>query len=70
MIFVNRKVFEKNAPTEGSRAIFAHELASVAYCRRHNRFELFGLIGLQSKSFTAHFERAADLQTIKSGYGK
>ncbi len=69
LIFVNPQVFEKNAPANGIRAIIAHELAHAAYYRRHNRFELFGLIALQSKSFTARFERGADLQAIKRGYG-
>lgn len=70
LIFVNPQVFEKNAPANGIRAIIAHELAHAAYYRRHNRFELFGLIALQSKSFTARFERGADLQAIKRGYGE
>lgn len=69
IIFVNPLVFEKNTPAEGIRAIIAHELAHAAYYRRHNRFELFGLINLESKSFTARFERGADLQAIKRGYG-
>ena len=69
VIFVNPQVFEKNAPIEGVRAIVAHELAHVAYYRRHNRFELFGLAGLQLQSFAVRFERGADLQAIKRGYG-
>jgi hypothetical protein len=69
LIFVNSQVFKKNAPVNGIRAIIAHELAHVAYYRRHNRFELFGLMGLESKSFTARFERGADLQAIMRGYG-
>jgi len=70
LIFVNPQAFEKNAPLLGIRAIIAHELAHVAYYRRHNRFELLGLVSLQSKSFTARFERGADLQAIKRGYGE
>lgn len=69
LIFVNPQIFEKNAPIEGIRAIIAHELAHIAYYRRHNRFELLGLMSLQSKSFTARFERGADLQAIMRGYG-
>ena len=69
IIFVNPQVFEKNAPADSIRAIIAHELAHAAYYRRHNRFELFGLISLESKSFTARFERGADLQAIRRGYG-
>lgn len=70
LISVNPQLFEKNAPTEGVRAIIAHELAHIAYYRRHNRFALLGLISLESKSFTARFERGADLQAIKRGYGE
>ena len=69
VVFVNPQVFEKNAPASGIRAIIAHELAHAAYYRRHNRFELFGLVSLQSKKFTARFERGADLQAIKRGCG-
>ncbi len=70
LIFVNPLVFGKNAPpAEAVRAIIAHEIAHIAYYVRHNRFELFGLIALESKSFTARFERGADLQAIKRGYG-
>ena len=59
------QVFEETAPERNIRAIIAH----AAYYRRHNRFELLGLINLQSKSFTARFERGADLQAIRRGYG-
>ncbi len=69
LLQINPQVFEKNAPENGIRAIIAHELAHAAYYRRHNRFQLLGLINLESKSFTARFERGADLQTIKRGYG-
>ncbi len=69
IVFVNPQVFEKDAPPDAILAIVAHELAHAAYYRRHNRFELFGLAGLEAKSFAARFERGADLQAIKRGYG-
>lgn len=69
LVFVNPSIFDLNAPADGIRAIIAHELAHAAYYLRHNRFELFGLVALQSKSFTVRFERRADLQAIKRGYG-
>lgn len=68
LILVNPQVFKKGAPIDGIRAIIAHELAHIAYYRRHTRFELLGLMGLQSKSFRSRFERGADLQAIKRGY--
>ena len=70
IIFVNPQVYEKAAPAGGIRAIIAHELAHAAYYRRRNRFELLGLVRLEAKSFTARFERGADLQAIKRGYGE
>lgn len=71
LILVNPRIFEKDAPPDAAvRAIMAHELAHVAYYEQHNRFELLGLIGLLSNSFTARFERGADLETIKRGYGE
>lgn len=69
LILVNPKIYKSGAPIDGIRAIIAHELAHVAYYERHNCFELLGLVALQSKSFTARFERGADLQAIKRGYG-
>lgn len=70
VIFVNPQIFSKGAPPDGVRAIIAHELAHTDYYRRHNRFELLGLIALKSQSFTVRFERGADLQAIKRGYGE
>ena len=70
LILVNPKIYESGAPREGIRAIIAHELAHIAYYERHNCFELLGLVALQSNSFTARFERGADLQAIKRGYGE
>lgn len=70
VVLVNPRVLEKNVPADGIRAIIAHELAHAAYYRRHNRFKLFGLINLESKSFRARFERVADLQAIGLGYGE
>lgn len=70
IVFVNRQVFEKNAPPEGVRSIIAHELAHVLYFKKHNRFELLGLVSLSSKNFTRQFERKADLEAVSRGYGE
>jgi len=69
IIFVNPKVFEKNAPESGIRSIIAHEIAHVLYYSKRNRIELLGLIKLSSKDFTQKFERGADLEAIARGYG-
>ncbi len=70
IIYVNPKVFERNAPENGIRSILAHELAHVLYFAERNRFELMGLVSLSSKSFTQRFERLADLEVIARGYGE
>lgn len=70
LILVNPRIFGKDEPTDAAvRAIIAHELAHVAYYERHNRFELLGLMSLLSNSFTVSFERGADLEAIRRGYG-
>lgn len=68
-ILVNPKVFSLNAPPEGLRAIIAHELAHIRYYVFRNRYELLGLVRLLSGSFVTSFERKADLDSIKRGYG-
>ena len=70
IVLVNPKVFDKNSPTNGIRAILAHELAHVLYFVERNRFELLGLASLSSKSFTQKFEHRADLEAISRGYGE
>jgi hypothetical protein len=69
-IFVNPEVFRRRAPESGLRAILAHELAHALYYNRKNRFQLLGLVSLTDKSFTAKFERRADLEAIARGYGE
>lgn len=69
IVFVNPKVFEKNAAANGIRSIIAHELAHILYFAERNRFELLGLASLSSKNFTQKFEHRADLEAISHGYG-
>jgi len=69
-IFVNPEVFRRATPENAVRAILAHELAHILYYKRKNRFALVGLISLADKSFTAKFERRADLEVIARGYGE
>lgn len=68
-IYVNPEVYRRAAPETGIRAILAHELAHILYYRRKNRLQFFGLLSLTDKSFTAKFERKADLEAISRGYG-
>lgn len=70
VIFVNPKIFQSNISDHAIIAILAHELAHILYYDEKKRFELFGLAGLLDKSFTAKFERKADLQAIRRGYGE
>jgi len=69
LLFANPEVFTREAPDAGVRAIIAHELAHLLYYSQRNRLELLGLVRLAGKGFTASFERWADLQAIKRGYG-
>lgn len=69
-IFVNPEVYKKYAPHTAIRAILAHELAHILYYKRKNRCELLGLVALADDSFTAKFERKADLEAIVRGYGE
>lgn len=68
-IFVNPIIFKSEISGEAISAILAHELAHILYYDEKNRFELFGLASLIDKGFTAKFERKADLQAIRRGYG-
>ena len=70
LIRVNPKVCELQAPEAGIQAILAHELAHILYFKVGNRARLLGLARLNSKGFTARFERQTDLQTISRGYGE
>ncbi|MEN3333602.1 MAG: hypothetical protein V7641_2967 [Blastocatellia bacterium] len=70
LVFVNAGAFTRQAPEAGLRAIIAHELAHVLYFSQRNRLQLFGLVRLATKGFTARFERWADLQAIARGYGE
>lgn len=70
LIYVNPRVFDREAPEIGIRAILAHELAHILYYTEKNRFQLLGLARLSSGSFTRRFERKADLEAISRGYGE
>lgn len=69
-IFINPEIYKKNAPETAIRAILAHEFAHILYYKRKDRLELFGLVALSDNSFTAKFERKADLEAIARGYGE
>ena len=69
LVFVNAGAFTRPAPEAALRAIIAHELAHILYFSQRNRLQLFGLVRLATKGFTARFERWADLQAIARGYG-
>lgn len=66
---VNPEVFARNAPADGVCAILGHEMAHVADLSHGNRIRLLRLVGLLSSSYTARFERRADLEAIRRGFG-
>lgn len=70
LMMVNPQVFDRNCPESAIRAIVAHELGHVLYFSQRKRIRLLSLIRLESKSYTARFERWTDLQAIARGYGE
>jgi hypothetical protein len=66
---VNPALFQRQAPSDGTCAIVAHELAHVASLSRGNRIRRLGLVRLISERYTVKFERGADLEAIHRGYG-
>ena len=69
MILFNSDAILRHVPGEGLRAIVAHELAHINYYESQSRMGLVSLVGLLLPSFTARFERKADLDAIALGYG-
>jgi len=67
---VNPGLLQRQAPSDGTCAIVAHELAHVLSLSRGNRIRRLGLVRLISKRYTVKFERGADLEAIHRGYGK
>jgi len=70
LIRVNPEVFSRNCPKSAIRAIIAHELGHILYFSQRNRLHLLGLVRLESKGYTAEFERWTDLQAISRGYSE
>ena len=66
---VNPEVFARNAPDRGVCAILGHEMAHVADLSHGNRIRLLRLVQLLSSSYTVRFERRADLEAIRRGFG-
>jgi hypothetical protein len=66
---VNPALLQRQAPSNGTCAIVAHELVHVASLSRGNRIRRLGLIRLISERYTVKFERGADLEAIHRGYG-
>lgn len=69
MILFNPEAIARNVPSEGLRAIVAHELAHVDFFNRQSRMGLASLIQLFWAPWAARFERSADLEAIALGYG-
>ena len=70
ILLVNPRVFERNAPEAGIRAILAHELGHAFYFKKGKRIRLLGLVRLLSKGYAARFERWTDLQALTRGYAE
>jgi hypothetical protein len=66
---VNPELFARNPPADGVCAILGHEMAHVADLSHGNRIRLFRLVRLLSSRYTVRFERRADLEAIRRGFG-
>ena len=66
---INPELFSRHAPADGVCAILGHELAHVADLSRGHRIRLFRLVRLASSGYAARFERRADLEAIRRGFG-
>jgi len=65
---VNPRIGQSGPSKESVCAILAHELVHISRMSAGNRIRLLGLARLFSASYTARFERAADLEAIRRGY--
>jgi hypothetical protein len=70
MIYFNREAIHRQVPSDGLRAIVAHELAHINFYESQSRMGLLSLARLLVPSFTTRFERQADLDVIALGYGR
>ena len=68
-ILVNPRLMLLQAPPDVIRAIAAHELAHISYYRRGNRWQLLGMIRMLSAQWRSRFERTADGEAIRRGFG-
>lgn len=66
---VNPRLLELNPPPDGVCAILGHELAHIGSMNRGNRLRLFALVRLASAGYTTRFERKADMEAIRRGFG-
>jgi hypothetical protein len=66
---MNPRIATSGPPVDSICAILAHELVHVFRMNDGNRLHLLGLVRLVSASYTARFERSADLEAIRRGYG-
>src|SRR3954470_9020118 len=69
LILVNPRLMLLQAPPEGIRAIAAHELAHISYYRSGNRWHLVGMVRMLSAEWRSHFEKSADGEAIRRGFG-
>lgn len=66
---VNPRIEQGGPSAESVCGILGHELVHILRMSDGNRLRLLGLVRLASSSYTARFERSADLEAIRRGYG-
>ena len=68
-ISVNPRLLTLGAPQDGIRAIIAHELSHIAYYKKGSRLHLLGMVRMLAPGWRAGFERGADREAIRRGFG-
>lgn len=66
---MNPRIENSGPSVDSICAILAHELVHISRMSDGNRLHLFGLVRLTFAGYTARFERSADLEAIRRGYG-
>ncbi len=66
---MNPRIEHAGPSAKGACGILAHELVHISRMSKGNRIHLLGFVRLISGGYTARFERSADLEAIRLGYG-
>jgi integrase len=68
-LLFNPAALARHIPDDALQAIVAHKLSHIDYYQSHSRMGLLALVQILSAKYNARFERTADLESIRLGYG-